>query len=217
MPFIATVSLVAALLAPVAARQGAPGCPPAGWSEARLATLKSNQFAIADAAQRRSLALAMTACLADPNPALRDGIAFEALTTWLRAAALDGPTVRELRDRLLPFERLLLCALGATIAALCLVLGWRRPGLRWAGALVLVPTLVVALDLLWFAPQRPAQAIALQKLALVSEPRAGLEPVATVRAGVTVDVLGSAEGSFVRAAAGDRSGYAPRDAVAIVQ
>jgi len=122
-----------------------------------------------------------------------------------------------LRDRLLPFERLLLCALGATIAALCLVLGWRRPGLRWAGALVLVPTLVVALDLLWFAPQRPAQAIALQKLALVSEPRAGLEPVATVRAGVTVDVLGSAEGSFVRAAAGDRSGYAPRDAVAIVQ
>jgi len=102
MPFIATVSLVAALLAPVAARQGAPGCPPAGWSEARLATLKSNQFAIADAAQRRSLALAMTACLADPNPALRDGIAFEALTTWLRAAALDGPTVRELRDRLLP-------------------------------------------------------------------------------------------------------------------
>ncbi len=122
-----------------------------------------------------------------------------------------------LRDRLLPAERLLLCAFGMTFAALCLVFGWRRIGLRWIGVLVLVPTAVVALDLLWFAPQQPAHAIALQKLALVSEPRAGLEPVATVRPGVELSLLGGAQGTFVRVAAGDRIGYAPSDAVAIVQ
>jgi tetratricopeptide (TPR) repeat protein len=122
-----------------------------------------------------------------------------------------------LRERLLPGERLLLCAFGMSFAALCLVLGWRRIGLRWIGVLVLVPTAVVALDLLWLTPQRPARAIALQKLALVSEPRTGLEPVATVRPGVMVELQGSAQGAFVRVTAGDRSGYAPSSAVAVVQ
>ena len=28
----------------------------------------------------------MRACLADPNPAIRDGIAFEALSAWMRGA-----------------------------------------------------------------------------------------------------------------------------------
>lgn len=121
------------------------------------------------------------------------------------------------RDRLLPRERLLLCGAGMLVAAWCLLLGWRRLGLRWIGVLVLVPTLVIALDLLWFAPQRPARAVALQKLALVSEPRAGLEPVATVRPGFVVELLGGAEGSFVRVRAGERSGYAPRGEVAVVQ
>jgi len=122
-----------------------------------------------------------------------------------------------LRDRLLPGERLLLCALGMSFAALCLVLGWRRIGLRWVGVLVLVPSAVVALDLVWLAPQRPAHAIALQKLSLVSEPRAGLEPVATVRPGVEIELLGGAQGTFVRIAAGEHVGYAPSEAVAVVQ
>ena len=122
-----------------------------------------------------------------------------------------------LRDRFQPIERLLLCALGMSIAAGCLVLGWRRVGLRWVGAFCLAPSLVVALDLVWWGPNRPPRAIALQKLSLSSEPRAGLEPVATVRPGVAVDLLGSAAGAFVRVAAGDRSGYVPRDAVAPIE
>ncbi len=95
-------AFAALLTASAAAQPAAPACPPAGWSTASLATLKSNKFAIDDPAARRSLGLALTACLGDPNPALRDGIAFEGLTTWLRAGALDRPTVIELRDRLMP-------------------------------------------------------------------------------------------------------------------
>ncbi|MBL9077143.1 MAG: BatD family protein [Planctomycetes bacterium] len=122
-----------------------------------------------------------------------------------------------LRDRFQPVERLALCVLGMLLAAGCLVLGWRRVGARWVGALVLVPATVVALDLLWWAPNRPPRAIALQKLELVSEPREGLAPVATVRPGVEVALLGSAAGTFVRVAAGDRIGFAPRAAVAVVE
>jgi hypothetical protein len=122
-----------------------------------------------------------------------------------------------LRDQLLPSERLLLCGCSMAIAAACLVLGWRRVGLRWIGVLVFVPGAWLALEALWLAPMRPVHAIALKPLALLSEPRTGLEPVATVRAGVTVGLLGGGQGSFVRVSAGDRSGYAPRESVAVVE
>ena len=98
--FIAiALSVVAA--APAAARQSAPNCPPAGWTLGQLNALKADKFAIENPSTRRTLAIALTLCLGDPEPALRDGIAFEALSTWLRAGALDRPTMIELRDRLL--------------------------------------------------------------------------------------------------------------------
>lgn len=102
MRFLAVISFIAVLAAPVAARQVAGGCPPAGWTAASLGTLRSNAFAVEDPAARRSLALALSECLGDPNPTLRDGIAFEGLTTWMRAGLLDRPTLAELRDRLVP-------------------------------------------------------------------------------------------------------------------
>ena len=83
-----------ALAAPVAA------CPPAGWDRAALDTLKREQFAVSDAARRDALARALTACLSDPDPVLRDGIAFEALSAWMRQGALPTPTLRALRDDL---------------------------------------------------------------------------------------------------------------------
>jgi hypothetical protein len=100
--WMAAIALLAAVVPPAWASQAPQPCPPAGWTAASLATLKANKFAVEDPTARRSLALAITACLADPNPALRDGIAFEGLTTWLRAGALDRSTLIELRDRLLP-------------------------------------------------------------------------------------------------------------------
>ena len=68
---------------------------------ARLETLKKAQFVVPDAATRHGLALALTACLGDPNPFIRDGVAFEALTTWMRGTLLDTPTLTALRSELI--------------------------------------------------------------------------------------------------------------------
>jgi hypothetical protein len=82
--------------------QPTPGatCPPADQDRARLEALKGADFAIADAAARQSLALSLIPCLADPDPFLRDGIAFEAFSTWMRADRLDVKTRAELLRQL---------------------------------------------------------------------------------------------------------------------
>lgn len=81
----------------------AAACPPNGFDADGLADLKSAGFVVEDRLPRQALALAIVDCLADPDPALRDGIAYEALTTWLRGDALDEDTRRALLDTLLPW------------------------------------------------------------------------------------------------------------------
>lgn len=78
------------------------GCPPEGQSRASLEALKLLKFAPLDAASRQSLAEALVDCLGDPDPQLRDGIAYEALAQWLRAGDIEGDGLRALRDRLIP-------------------------------------------------------------------------------------------------------------------
>lgn len=68
-------------------------CPPAGWSKTKLDALKAASFEIADPSERSRFAAAIVACLASPDPSLRDGIAFEALSHMLRAGQL-GVEVR---------------------------------------------------------------------------------------------------------------------------
>lgn len=80
----------------VSAVLAAPACPPLGQSLESLRALKAQKFAVPDAAQRASLALALQSCLADPNPELRDGIAFEAYQRWMRAKLLPVETIRTL-------------------------------------------------------------------------------------------------------------------------
>lgn len=75
-------------------------CPPEGQSRESLQALKVLKFAAPDAGERRALALGLVDCLGDPDPALRDGIAYEALAHWLRAGELDADAARALRDRL---------------------------------------------------------------------------------------------------------------------
>jgi hypothetical protein len=75
-------------------------CPPEGHDRAALEALKASKFEVADDAGRQTLALALVPCLADPDPALRDGIAFEAYFTWMRANRLDVATRGELLSRL---------------------------------------------------------------------------------------------------------------------
>lgn len=75
-------------------------CPPEGWNRESLQTLKASGFAVPDADDRVSLARELTACLGDPDPAVRDGIAYAALTHWMRADELDDDALRGLRDEL---------------------------------------------------------------------------------------------------------------------
>jgi len=76
-------------------------CPPAGTSLADLDALKQAAFQLPADAARQSLALGLTDCLGDPDPHLRDELAFEALSAWLRAGALSADTVQALRRDLL--------------------------------------------------------------------------------------------------------------------
>lgn len=98
--------LAAALLA-LAACATAPGdaqsascLPAAGYDRGELDALKAAEWALPDDAERNALALALTACLGDPDPTLRDGIVFEGLQHWLRAKQLSPETMRALASDL---------------------------------------------------------------------------------------------------------------------
>lgn len=67
-------------------------CPPAGWTPDSLQALKKDGFHVEDDGKRQRLARDLLACLSHPDPELRDGMAFEALSTWLRSDAIDAPT-----------------------------------------------------------------------------------------------------------------------------
>lgn len=72
----------------VASAWSQAACPPAGWTPTALAQLKAQKWAVQSPAQRDELAVALLPCLANPDPQLRDGIAFEALSFWLRQKQL---------------------------------------------------------------------------------------------------------------------------------
>lgn len=74
-------------------------CPPPGMDLAGLHAWKAAGFEVAER-DRPGLALHMLDCLADPDPEVRDGIAYSALAAWLRAGTLPPELRRSLRDRL---------------------------------------------------------------------------------------------------------------------
>lgn len=76
-------------------------CPPGGYTLAELAVLRDNGFAIDDDARRNGLAAALLACTGDPDPAIRDGIVYEGLASWLRSQQLAPETIDTLRAGLL--------------------------------------------------------------------------------------------------------------------
>jgi hypothetical protein len=77
-------------------------CPPANVDSAQLNKLKQNDWKITDSPLRQKTALALLDCLADPDPVLRDEIAFEALSAWMRADQLDITTTQAIFKALLP-------------------------------------------------------------------------------------------------------------------
>ena len=92
-----TLSLLATLLL---AAPAAPACPPAGMTRAEVLELKESKFEVPSAEDRNALAVRLLACIDDPDPAIRDGVVFEGLQTWLRAKALTPATVLTLEASL---------------------------------------------------------------------------------------------------------------------
>ncbi len=71
-------------------------CRPTGYDRAQLDVLKVSEWVIADDATRNLFARDLTACLGDPNDAIRDGIAFEALQHYMRNNLLTTETLAAL-------------------------------------------------------------------------------------------------------------------------
>lgn len=94
-----TLSACATAPEPAAAHQTST-CSPAGYDRAALDALKASEWAVADDAARNALALALMDCLGDPDPAVRDGIAYEAINAWARGQALTNETLAALNTTL---------------------------------------------------------------------------------------------------------------------
>ncbi len=80
--------------------RGAEQCAPLGMKPQALKELRQQQWQVSDQQRRQQLASAMLACLSSPDPTLRDEIAFESLSFWMRAKLLDDITVRHISTEL---------------------------------------------------------------------------------------------------------------------
>lgn len=103
--------LLACLLAGPCLGSGLPACDDSPAARAGLAAAKAAMSApaapdgpaapsVPDAVPPARV-FALAACLGHPDPALRDGLAYELLAHWLRADAIDATTRTRLRDALL--------------------------------------------------------------------------------------------------------------------
>ncbi len=92
-------SAIGALLLCGALSAGA-ACPPAGLDKPALEALKKAQWSVVDDARRQGLALELLDCLASPDPELRDGLAFEALSRWMRSKQIANATLQAMRAAL---------------------------------------------------------------------------------------------------------------------
>lgn len=88
------------LLLAVCANSALAQCPPATHTRDQLRALAAADFVVEPAPERNALALDLLGCLGDPDPGIRDGVAFEALSNWLRGGALEAGTIDSLRARL---------------------------------------------------------------------------------------------------------------------
>ena len=98
--------LLSAIVAGTGAAQApvpsARSCPPMETSVEALRTLKAREWSANVVPHPDSLALALVACLDNPNPELRDDLAFEALSTLLRRGALGARTLQAIAEELVP-------------------------------------------------------------------------------------------------------------------
>lgn len=92
------ISILAALM--FAMPSAVPACTSAEWPRESLLKLKADGFLVSEDAGRQRVIDQLAACLASPDPELRDGIAYEGLSAMLRNNALDAQQLRNLRTML---------------------------------------------------------------------------------------------------------------------
>ena len=90
--------LIRAMLLALFVPAAQAACPPAGYTPEQVR-------AAAPGPALQPLALELLDCLSNPNPALRDDLAFEQLSSWIRAKAIDTVALQIMRQRLLPALR----------------------------------------------------------------------------------------------------------------
>jgi hypothetical protein len=92
--------LFAAFAACASATTAFAACPPAGYDRAQLEALKAHEWAIPNARARNTFALALTDCLASPDPEFRDDLSYQAYFALLRHRQLTDATMLALADNL---------------------------------------------------------------------------------------------------------------------
>lgn len=76
-------------------------CPPSGYDRERLEQLRASNWEISQRRERERFARALAACVASPDPFLRDAVAFEALSTMLRGNQLSAGVMTDLTQDML--------------------------------------------------------------------------------------------------------------------
>ncbi len=76
-------------------------CFTAKWNKASLLNLKLGKFKVESSEEREKLSLQLLNCLASPDPKVRDGIAFEALSHWMRNKELSISTYQLMFNQLI--------------------------------------------------------------------------------------------------------------------
>jgi Protein of unknown function (DUF2785) len=95
--------LIGVGLAPLLSANAAETCPPKDYSRQELLALQAKQFQFVNDDKRNTFALSLLPCLANVDPTVRDGIAFEALSALMRGKHISATTGKKIFDELLPW------------------------------------------------------------------------------------------------------------------
>lgn len=137
MPRSIAVAMTGLLVLSFAHRAiAAQTCPPSGWTQTSLQQLKQAGLASLPDGQATTAAMDLIACLDHPDPGVRDGIAYESLSVWMRKNPPSPQALRAIRTKLYgqldaadaqgfgrPFAALVL----AEVARTDRIAGWMTP------------------------------------------------------------------------------------------
>lgn len=91
--WLAVIALAAVLVAPVRTNAQPTTCLKGDMDRAFWQSIKNSRFAVPQGRLVDELALVLLDCLPSSDPELRDGLAFETLSAWMRAGLLSNATL----------------------------------------------------------------------------------------------------------------------------